>query len=443
MKQKISLLLAVLMVLACFAGCANTETNAPAETPAEATTAAEVEQPAEDTEPANPTGKITVWFWSDISHYIEPYMASHPGTEIEQVVVDAGDYLSKIQMTLTSNGTLPDIVMGEILSRGQLYQMNIVDDLTQAPYNFDPASVDPSVLPTMMNSKGEVLGIDYVLCPSGLAYYRDLAEQYLGTGDPAELEAMFQDWDSFIEAGVKVKEESGGKMSMFTSLGDVYYIINGQSKEARVSDGAIHRDVVLDLFTKICKFRDAGVVGKVSQWTPAWYASFGSEESIFAPMPTYGISNFIAPNYPEGTANWGLMTPPEGGFLWGGTAWSITKTSQNKELAWDFLKWCVLNQEGCDITLSRSETPAAAGYMTEEKLTTEEPLFANQKVMETYISDILPTINSLNPTEYDFLDICTIELVLESLNADYSMTAEAAADMYIQEMQAQTDLTVD
>lgn len=435
MKKRLVMLLAGVMLMAQLTGCGSGSNDADKGKDAAGSESKEVNM--EDV-----SGKITMWTWTDISDEIEAYEKSHPGTEIEQVVVDAGEYMTKIQTTLASGGTLPDLVWGEILNRGQLFSMDILEELTAEPYNLDTKLIEQSLLPTMTSEDGKIVGLERNVNPSGLAYKRDLAKEYLGTDDPDKVAEMITSWDEFIKIGQKVKEQSDGKVTMLTSLGDVYYIANGQSKEPRIQDGTIQKEAVKDPFSEICEFRDAGICSQIEQWTPAWYASFGGKDSIFSPMPSFGLENFIIPNDPEGEGNWALIVPPEGGFNWGGTCWGITKDCDNKALAWDFVKYDSF-EEGADIRYANGETPSAAGYMTEEKLSEENAYFSGQKVSDIYINEILPTIN-INPiTEYDYTDICTIELVLSSLNADYKMTADDAVDLYISEMQNQVpDLKV-
>lgn len=438
MLKKLSMLLAGAILAVSLAGCGGSPSSAPVNGDAQSDSGA-----SSGAESTGVSGKITIWTWTDISDIIETYEASHPGTEIEQVVVDAGDYLTKLQTTVASGGSLPDLVWGEISNRGQLFKMDILEDLTAEPYNLDTSLVDESLIPTMKNEEGAIVGLERNLTPAGLAYHRGLAEQYLGTSDPEEVSAMIPDWDAFIELGKKVVADSDGAVTMFSSLGDVYYILNGQAAEARISNGTIHTEALESLFTDICKFRDAGIVGKLDQWSPAWYASFGSEDALFSPMPSFGEGNWIAPNETDGESDWALIVPPGGGFSWGGTCWGLVKDSENKELAWDFMYWDTFDG-GADIRFENGETPSKAGYMTEEKTQYESPYFGGQKVMEVYVNDIIPTIRTTVPTEYDFADICTIELVLSSLNTDYNMTPQQAVEAYITEMQNQApELAVD
>lgn len=433
MRKKAALFLGLAMLVSSLAGCSSSPKTTTQEPAGASTVGGETSSGDAASEEASggPGGKINIWVWSDYAFLADAYMKRNPNAEIEYTVISSGDYLTKIQTTVASGGKLPDIVWGEISNRGQLFAMDILKDLSKEPFNINLDDYDPSVANIMKNEDGVIVGVESALTPAGLAYQKSVAKQYLGTDDIDEIKAMIPDWDSFIELGKKVQSESGEPM--FISLGDVYYIVNGQMKESRVADGVIHTEVVKDLFEQICKFRDAGIVGKLEQWTPAWYASFGTGSSVFSPLPAFGISNWIAANLEGDTSDWQLMTPPGGGFLWGGTCWSITKDCQNDELAWDFIEYATKG-DGTVIRADRGEIPAAVGTMSEERLNTPQPIFDNQLVNKVYMEEIVPTITTRTPTQYDFLDICTIELVLTSMNTDYSFSAQEATDLYIQEM---------
>ena len=58
--------------------------------------------------------------------------------------------------------------------------------------------------------------------------------------------------------------------------------------------------------------------------------------------------------------------------------------------------------------------------------------------MRVYAEEIIPDVETKVPTVYDFADICAIEVVLSALNTDYSMDADKAVLMYINQIQEQT-----
>lgn len=89
MKKRLVMLLAGVMLMAQLTGCGSGSNDADKGKDAAGSESKEVNM--EDV-----SGKITMWTWTDISDEIEAYEKSHPGTEIEQVVVDAGEYMTKI-----------------------------------------------------------------------------------------------------------------------------------------------------------------------------------------------------------------------------------------------------------------------------------------------------------------------------------------------------------
>lgn len=382
------------------------------------------------------SGKLTIWWWADQMEIIEDFQKLYPNVEVEPVMIDAGDYLTKVQSTIASGGQLPDILMGELSFRGKLFSMDILENLEAEPYNFDRTQVVDYLIPAMTDEKDQVLGIETCQSPAGMAYKRDLAKEYLGTDDPEELEAMLKDWDSFIEKGKEVSEKSGNKITMIPSLGDVYYMINGQSKAPRISGDTIDMAAVTDTFAQVAKFRDAGIVDKIVQWTPAWFSAYGSGNSIFYPTACWGVVDYVKANDEQGKGNWGLIVPPSGGFNWGGTTMSITKSSENKLAAWKLIEFYNLTKEGTETKkvlqlIPTSKDGASDPYFAEG----EDEFFAGQNIGEVWMKRVIPTIH-INPiTKYDIPDVMAVELVLSSMNADTSITAEQAAELYKQEME--------
>lgn len=391
------------------------------------------------------SGKLTMWLWTEQPLVDEAFKALHPGVEIENVIIESGDYVTKIQSTLASGGQLPDILWGEISFRGKLFNMDILEDLSAAPYNFDKSTVYDYLIPTMSNDEGKILGVETTQVPAAMAYRRDLAKEYFGVEEPAEMEALFPDWDTFIAKGKEVSQKSNGTIFMLPSLGDAYYLMNGQSKEPRIVGDTVNMKAVTNIVTDIAKFRDAGIVNKIDQWTPAWFAAFGGGENIFYPLPCWGIDNWIKPNDPDGNGNWGLMVPPGGGFSWGGSTLSITKTSQNKELAWEYIKFCNLDPAGNDIKKEMTQIPISIENAKDPYFSTnEDPYFNNQNVSDVWMNRVIPTIHANPVTAYDLPDIIAFEMLLSTMNADYATTAEQAVEIYKTEvLEAAPELIVE
>jgi multiple sugar transport system substrate-binding protein len=82
-------------------------------------------------------------------------------------------------------------------------------------------------------------------------------------------------------------------------------------------------------------------VNKYMQWTPAWNTAFSQNNIMFYPVPSWYISFVVKANDPNSVGKYGFMTPPGGGFSWGGTSYSIPKSisPEQKKLAWTYITW--------------------------------------------------------------------------------------------------------
>jgi len=146
-----------------------------------------------------------MWTWASgqFDSVMDAYFASHPDAdfEIEEVVVDANDYLTKLQQGYASGGDMPDLLIAEISFRASAFALDVWDDLEAEPYNLDRSVLLDYVPSVTSNADGKIVGIENIQSPAFMAYKRDLAKEYLGTDDPAELETMFQTYDDYATIG--------------------------------------------------------------------------------------------------------------------------------------------------------------------------------------------------------------------------------------------------
>lgn len=393
-----------------------------------------------DGEKSTEKGTITMWGWD--ANYIDvvskEFNKVYPDIKIELTNVGAEDYLQKVQTTMASGGELPDILWGERNFRGKIFEFDIWENLENEPYNFDKSTVFDYLEPLTSNSKGETIAIEQSLTPGAIAYRRDLAKQYFGTDDPKELEALFPTLDAMIEKGKEVQEKSKGEVYMFSSLGELNEIFTAQSQKALMDGDVI--DVtgkMKEVIDKVTKVRDAGIVDKLELWSPQWNASFADGKHIFFPSANWAPQFVIKPNDKEGEGRWGLMKPPGEMYSWGGTVFGISKTSENKELAWKFINWLLLTKEGAEASkLVNFYVPLKEVYKDQQFVSNEDPFFANQDVGEFWIEEIVPEIDVPVLSGNDAVVKDSTNLVLNLLNSDHSVDANEALEKLILEVKA-------
>ncbi len=441
-KTNIGALLSLAILSVLLAACGGNDTNAGKSSNAAATPSATTEtKESSNAEPAEKTaedysGTITLWGW-DTNYYektFAEFQKVYPNVKLEVTNVSTADYIQKIQTTLAAGGELPDLLAAESAYRGKLYEMDIWENLSGAPYNFDASSVFDYLTALTSNSKGEIVGIEQTLSPAALAYRRDLAKQYFGTDDPKELKAMFPTWDEFVAKGKEVKDQHG--VHMFSSLGDVNTILSAQSKTPIYDGTAV--DVtgrIKPILDKVVQFRDAGIVGKLEQWSPQWNASYATGEAIFYPAANWSPQYLIKTNDADGEGRWGLMLPPEGPFSWGGTTFGITKNSKNKELAWLYIKWLLLSEEGANVSKSLDfYVPLKSVYEDPGFASSPDSFFAGQDIGAFWIQEVVPAIDTPQISQYDSIVNDSTSLVMNVLNANAKETADNALGKLIEDL---------
>ena len=412
-KKLLSILLSVAMLTGILSGCGSKPaegTDAGSQTSGEESTdeaagAGDEQQAAGDDASGDTASgdkkKIVLWTWAtgQFDAVRDAYFEAHPDAdwELEEVVVASEDYLTKLQQGYASGGDMPDLLMAEMGWRGSAFALDIWENLEDAPYNFDRSVVMDSVIGGMVNSQDQVIGIENALNPAFMMYRKDLAKEYLGTDDRMELEAMFKTYDDYAKVGAQVYEKSGGAVTLFPGLQDVSNMMMMQKRNVSNVDAEGNVDVsgkVQRVFETVEAMRGAKACGNLAQYSTEWSNSFAEGNSILYPAASWSVTFWVEPYDPEGIDNWGMFTPAEGGFGWGGTCYGIYKGSGMKEEAWDFIQFCLLSEEGAKYMKEGSGffLPVKSLYDDPEYTRGTRPNFGSQEINAFMMEEISPNI---------------------------------------------------
>lgn len=437
MKRKlISSILVAALAISVFAGCGNgnegTETAAPSET-----------EEAAISNPEELTGTVVIWDWDGGTQqkYIDKFNEVYPNVQVEVQDVAWDDYMTKLQTSYVSGMELPDIILGEMAWRGTLYEMGICENLEEAPYNLDRSQMVASSVPLVSDQNGNILGIEMQVTPAGFAYKRDLAKEYLGTDDPEKVGEMIKDWDSFLTTGQMVNEKSGGKVKMMASLGDVLLSTINQNIVDYVDGTTVNiTDKMSKPLETTIQMRDAGIIGNVEMYSASWYSAYASDEYLFYEAGAWCPPLVIMPNDPEGAGNWAVTTPPDGSFNLGGTTLSIYKDSENKEAAWEYLKFIYFSELGgsymYDLTgnYSSYQPYYSSEYSPLEKEGPVDQFFGGQSLVKYYIEEAAPTAKTVSQTKYDAIINDVFQALTPKFMSDTSIDTTKALELFKEEV---------
>lgn len=389
---------------------------------------------------------LTIWDWDEahLTHMTQWYQERHPEVKIETLVVSAQDYFQKFQSAVASGSGVPDIVLTEMAYRGRLFDLGVLEDLSQAPYNVKAEDMFDFANKLGAGPDGQLYGVEQQICPAGFAYRRDLAKEYLGTDDPDEISAMISDWDKLFEVGQQVVEKSGGKV---TVLPGVTVAVSEIMINQNVSDYIDGDNIDLTgrykkVFDTAAKLNQAGLLGKQEKDTPAIANSYAAGEVLFYPCAPWSLKWGVGTNDPEGSGNWGLTTAPEGGFTHGGTSVSIYSGSENKEAAWDYIQEVYCTGEGVE------EAYKQFGFMTGFKAPYEDSnsyfftekgqyddFFGGQNLADYFINTIAINTQGQVQTKHESNVRTALQNVATQMTGNPSMTSEEALEALKTEVQ--------
>lgn len=362
---------------------------------------------------------LTMWLWTtDLEQYAQRYEEA-TGNHIEiSYVQDTNDLLTKYQTSLGAKSSELDIIVGEANMLDQYFEAGWVASLEDYASDSDFDMLIDYVVDAGTDDDGVVRCIGYQATPGGIYYRADIAREIFGTDDPDEIhEQVFKDYDSILDAADKLYAKGycmfndTGDLGMFASQNESWIDDNGK---AHISDARLaYLDAAYDLYT-------SGALSFNSQWTSTWYAAMGgpipqsistllanaqdgaqwnesfleSEEyleamegdtvEVFAyGLPTWGIVFF---NSYAGTltGEWRFCEGPCA-YVNGGSWLGISEYSENKEAAWDFIKFVCLNEESAEWWATSQSDFVSLKSVDEAHADDEIAMLGGEKVYQKWL----------------------------------------------------------
>lgn len=335
--------------------------------------------------------KLVVWtLANDLIDFGERF-EEQTGVQVETVVIEPADYPTKVQTALLAGETEPDIIVGEPQMLEDFYDAGFfanLDDLGAKDYE---GQIVDYVWEVGQDADGIQRAISYQITPAGIYYRRDIAQEVFGTDDPDEIGKLFADYDTILETAETLKAAgyrifaSDAEINYFS--GDSAWVIDGKLNvdQARLD----YMDLCIDLYQK-------DLTAYAAQWATPWYQAMAGEVPVLSAELQWGdwtedeegnvgLNIWDAENFNENVGNytdettqvfafglpawgvltmrdhvgdtsgkWGVCAGPSYGFG-GGTYIGISSQSKRQETAWEFVKFCTLNEDTANWWIEYSE----------------------------------------------------------------------------------------
>lgn len=291
----------------------------------------------------NNDGKIhlTLWYWN---RSISDTLIAQVGKVFPNIVLNAEkitDYDNKVRTSMAGHHGVPDI-MG-INSNISTYFPDENQFVDLRAYGAD--DVKSEYLPWKWNlgvtPDGKMIGFPMDTGPTALFYRKDLFAKAGLPTDPTAVSAQLQTWDDYLQAGVKLKQATGGKSFMIDNNITVFNQMLGQSAKQYFTPSGqylANQSYMRNIWNEATKVDQMGVSGKVGNWTTAWNQAV-SNGYIASFVGAVWMKQILQDAAPNTKGQWSIARAPGGDGNSGGSFMAVTAACQHPKEAFEVIKW--------------------------------------------------------------------------------------------------------
>ncbi|MCR4897168.1 MAG: extracellular solute-binding protein [Lachnospiraceae bacterium] len=432
MKKLLALVLAGLMT-ASMVGCGSEDAGASASSgssSSDSSSSTSTSSAAADSTEATVTGdgKLVVWtLAADLKQFAERY-TEKTGVQVETVVIEPAEYPTKVQTAIMGGEKEPDIIVGEPQMLEDFFDNGFFANLDELGAKDYEGQIVDYVWKVGQDASGVQRAISYQITPAGIYYRRDIAQEVFGTDDPDEIGKKFADYPTILETAKALKAKG---YRIFASDSEINYF-SGDS--AWVVDGALNvSEARFDYMDLVVSLYQNDLTAYANQWSTPWFQAMSGDVPILTAeiqnyeddsvnvwdaesfaeatadlerttvfafgLPSWGVLT-MRDNVGETSGKWGVCAGPAYGFG-GGTYIGISSLSERKDTAWDFVKFCTLNEETADwwIEASQGDTVSLISALDKHK-DDENPIYGGEKLYSFWLEQA-KGIDYSKVTKYD------------------------------------------
>lgn len=324
-----------------------------------ATPAAPAAQSGATAAPAASTGSevqtddnapITIWIDDTRKPTVEAFKKKYPDKAalIKEEVVDRGQFPSKVLLFNNTGKGWPDVVFAEpnlvaqVADASRDFPLDLTDLVPKdVQNNFAPGALAPCTF------GGKLLCLRNDIAQNMIWYNKPLMEQF-GYSVP-------KTWAEFEQLGLAVAKDHPGYVIGAVDEATIVYVYLwasrcplGQSIDANSIFINLEDAKCTRAITMLDNLLKAGAVAKVGNFDPA-VAKLGNENKILMMIGPSWFGEYVFGGKPDSTyyktaegqldtavaPKWDDEDKAYTGF-WGGSAWSVSKHTQNPKLAVEF-----------------------------------------------------------------------------------------------------------
>ena len=302
-------------------------------------------------------GKVfNIYAWNEeFKGFFEKYYEVPEGVEVNWIIVpnEGGAYQNALdEALLNQENAADDEKVDMFLAEADYILKYTNSDFTQdvgALGVTDFSNAYEYTVQAASDANGVVKGVSFQCCPAAMIYRRSIAQDVLGTDDPAEVQELVSDWDKFADVAAQAAEKG-------------YYITASESATYRVfsnnttlpwvdEDNNLQFSSEVEAWMAQAKdFSDNGYTLNCDIWSDECTAQMfadGKTLAYFGPAWYFNFSMGNAQDEEKGCyGDWAITEGPAAHF-WGGT-WLLAATgSDNPFTLADVMNTFINDEDVC------------------------------------------------------------------------------------------------
>ena len=293
------------------------------------------------------SGTVTLEVWArgdEIKQWVPGFEAANPDIKVNVTVIPDQEMTAKLITVLGSGKGVPDLFMQEASYITYLVEAGCFADLNEAPYHINDYkdNIWDAVLQVGTDSTGVVRALTWQANPGAIIYRRDIAEKYFGSDDPTVVAEALSTDEKMLEVAARMKADGISFVSCFK---DLYDSKVASRNHAWVEDGKlVIDDALIDFLDMAKEIITKGYDLGVDQWASEWIAAVESDSLFCYILPPWGYQYVVKPAANKTIGKWAITTPSTS-YISGGSYLGIYKDTPNKEAAWKFFEYVMLNED--------------------------------------------------------------------------------------------------
>ncbi len=427
MKKLSALLLSAIMIASLLTGCGSGgASSAPSSAAASGSSAATDSSAASSSDSEVPENTVTgdpgasdafvVWGWNTDFDNIKVVLdKEYPDLSKRIVFVNAGGpdyYQDKIDAILqdTSNQLYPDLMLLEVGYVQKYVKSDYLMDVADLGITSgDMKDMYDYNLQLGTDDSGTVRALFWQATPGSFQIRADLAEKYLGTTDPGQLQSQhFSSWDQIVATAKQVNQASGGKVKLLSGFEDLRYVFLNSARSVGWYDSSdvIQVDSSLMNYLDLSKtLYDDDSTFNTTQWSTDWAAmKDGDGASTGAAIAFCGCPWYTYWSLTDTWENNTILVQGPAQFFWGGTGIATTVGCSDKDMAAQLMKAIAcdkdfmikINAQNGDYMNNK----AVIQYLLDNNLGNSTRMYGDQNLIDFY-STSADHIDASNVTDVD------------------------------------------